>query len=96
MSGPNTESAIATRAAWIKARAALLAEEKALTRAQDRLAAARRRLPRQPVEFTNGRGVEFTGRALSFLNTSPWGRQVTWQDPPAGIPKRTVRMVVIK
>lgn len=35
---------------WAEARAALLAEEKALTRAQDRLAAARRRLPRHEVE----------------------------------------------
>jgi predicted dithiol-disulfide oxidoreductase (DUF899 family) len=39
-----------TRDAWLEARAALLAEEKALTRAQDRLAAARRRLPRQQIE----------------------------------------------
>jgi predicted dithiol-disulfide oxidoreductase (DUF899 family) len=37
---------IVSKDAWAAARAALLAEEKALTRAQDRLAAARRRLPR--------------------------------------------------
>ena len=36
--------------AWAHARAVLLAEEKALTRAQDRVAAARRRLPRHQVE----------------------------------------------
>lgn len=36
--------------AWAAASAELLAEEKALTRAQDRLAAARRRLPRHGVE----------------------------------------------
>ncbi|PWK62033.1 DUF899 domain-containing protein [Roseicyclus mahoneyensis] len=45
---------------WAEARAALLAEEKALTRAQDRLAAARRRLPRHEVEdryrFETGTG----------------------------------------
>ncbi|MGJ3261768.1 MAG: DUF899 domain-containing protein [Salinarimonas sp.] len=35
---------------WARAREELLAEEKALTRAQDRLAAARRRLPRHEVE----------------------------------------------
>jgi predicted dithiol-disulfide oxidoreductase (DUF899 family) len=35
--------------AWAAARAELLAEEKAFTRAQDRLAAARRRLPRHEV-----------------------------------------------
>jgi predicted dithiol-disulfide oxidoreductase (DUF899 family) len=49
MSANNTKPPIATHAAWTKARAALLAEEKALTLAQDRLAAARLRLPRQPV-----------------------------------------------
>ncbi len=45
---------------WAEARAALLAEVKALTRAQDRLAAARRRLPRHEVEdryrFETGTG----------------------------------------
>lgn len=43
-----TPQVVATDA-WAAARAALLAEEKALTRAQDRIAAARRRLPRLEV-----------------------------------------------
>jgi predicted dithiol-disulfide oxidoreductase (DUF899 family) len=50
MSRHRTDPPTATRDAWLKARAALLAEEKALTRAQDKLAAARRRLPRQRVD----------------------------------------------
>ncbi len=206
MSGHDTKPTTAPRAAWIKARAELLAEEKALTRAQDRFAAARRRLPRQPVEdryrfetpagpaslsdlfegraqlivyhhmlrpsdpdpcsgcsmfadglphlahlharnttlmmvsraplheiesfksrmewavpwvetradfnadfdvtdgfglnvflregetiyrtyFTNGRGVESLGSVWSFLDITPYGRQETWQDAPAGTPQ---------
>src|SRR5687768_1651913 len=40
-----TKPTIATRAAWIAERKALLDKEKALLRAQDELAAARRALP---------------------------------------------------
>lgn len=47
---------IVTRAAWRSARMALLEEEKALTRARDRVNALRRRLPMVPVEKT----YEFT------------------------------------
>jgi predicted dithiol-disulfide oxidoreductase (DUF899 family) len=47
---------IATRAEWRSARKALLEEEKALTRARDRVNALRRRLPMVPVEKT----YEFT------------------------------------
>lgn len=41
---------VVSRDAWLEARMALLAEEKALTRARDRLAAARRALPWVAVE----------------------------------------------
>lgn len=44
--------AIATQEEWLAARKALLAEEKAATRANDRLSAARRRLPMVKVEKT--------------------------------------------
>lgn len=47
MRAPNV---IVSRAEWLAARAKLLEEEKALTRAQDRLAAKRRRLPWERVE----------------------------------------------
>jgi predicted dithiol-disulfide oxidoreductase (DUF899 family) len=199
-------SGIVTRAAWAEARAALLEEEKALTRTQDAIAAARRRMPRHRVEdryrfetengparlsglfdgrdqlivyhhmlrpadpdpcsgcamfadslphlahlharntslvmvsraplaeilafrsrmgwsvpwaetgddfnadhdvtggfavnvflreagmiwrtyFTNGRGVESLGSVWSFLDLTPYGRQETWQDAPAGTPQ---------
>ncbi|MGB3470417.1 MAG: DUF899 domain-containing protein [Erythrobacter sp.] len=51
---------VLSKDAWAEARAALLAEEKALTHAQDRLAASRRCLPRHEVEdhyqFETGTG----------------------------------------
>jgi predicted dithiol-disulfide oxidoreductase (DUF899 family) len=48
---------VVSREQWLSARAALLAKEKAMTRAQDELAAERRRLPRERVE----RDYAFTG-----------------------------------
>ncbi len=58
MTAPN----IATRDEWLKARRALLEEEKALTRARDALAAKRRALPWVPVEqayaFDSDAGTE--------------------------------------
>lgn len=50
MTNTNQAPEVVDADAWAQARAALLSEEKALTRAQDRLAAARRRLPRHEVE----------------------------------------------
>ncbi|WP_111498104.1 DUF899 domain-containing protein [Marinobacter bohaiensis] len=49
-SQPTTFPRIATQDEWERAREALLAKEKAATRAQDALAAERRRLPMVPVE----------------------------------------------
>ena len=46
---PANEPATLSKEKWIEARLGHLADEKALTRAQDRLAAARRRLPRHEV-----------------------------------------------
>lgn len=37
--------------------------------------------------FTNGRGVEALGSVWSFLDLTPYGRQETWQDAPAGTPQ---------
>jgi len=50
MTNTNQAPEVVDADAWAQARAALLAEEKALTRAQDRLAAARRRLPHHEIE----------------------------------------------
>lgn len=50
MSDPVPHRRVVSRDDWVAARGALLAKEKALTRAQDRLAAERRRLPWQKVE----------------------------------------------
>jgi predicted dithiol-disulfide oxidoreductase (DUF899 family) len=37
--------------------------------------------------FTNGRGVETLGSVWSFLDLTPYGRQETWEDSPAGYPQ---------
>jgi predicted dithiol-disulfide oxidoreductase (DUF899 family) len=37
--------------------------------------------------FTNGRGVEMLGSPWSFLDLTPFGRQETWEDSPAGWPQ---------
>jgi predicted dithiol-disulfide oxidoreductase (DUF899 family) len=37
--------------------------------------------------FTSGRGVEALGSVWSFLDLTPYGRQETWQDAPAGAPQ---------
>ena len=37
--------------------------------------------------FTSGRGVEALGSVWSFLDLTPYGRQETWQDAPAGTPQ---------
>ena len=37
--------------------------------------------------FTSGRGVESLGSVWSFLDLTPYGRQETWQDAPAGTPQ---------
>ena len=49
MSDAQTLPDVASRADWLSAREALLAKEKALTRAHDALAAERRRLPRERI-----------------------------------------------
>jgi predicted dithiol-disulfide oxidoreductase (DUF899 family) len=45
-----TDHPVATHAEWLAARQRLLAEEKAFTKARDRLSAARRALPWEPVD----------------------------------------------
>lgn len=37
--------------------------------------------------FTNGRGVEALGSSWTFLDLTPYGRQETWEDTPAGRPR---------
>ncbi len=37
--------------------------------------------------FTNGRGVEYLGSNWSYLDLTPFGRQETWEDSPAGWPQ---------
>jgi predicted dithiol-disulfide oxidoreductase (DUF899 family) len=37
--------------------------------------------------FTNGRGAESLGSHWSFLDLTPYGRQETWEDSPAGWPQ---------
>lgn len=37
--------------------------------------------------FTSGRGVEAIGSVWSLLDATPFGRQETWQDAPAGTPQ---------
>ena len=37
--------------------------------------------------FTSGRGVEAIGSVWSILDRTPFGRQETWEDSPAGVPQ---------
>jgi predicted dithiol-disulfide oxidoreductase (DUF899 family) len=37
--------------------------------------------------FTSGRGVETLGTSWTFLDLTPFGRQETWEDSPAGYPQ---------
>jgi predicted dithiol-disulfide oxidoreductase (DUF899 family) len=37
--------------------------------------------------FTDGRGVEALGSVWTFLDLTPFGRQETWEDTPAGRPQ---------
>jgi predicted dithiol-disulfide oxidoreductase (DUF899 family) len=37
--------------------------------------------------FTNGRGVERLGSVWTFLDLTPFGRQETWEQTPAGRPQ---------
>jgi predicted dithiol-disulfide oxidoreductase (DUF899 family) len=37
--------------------------------------------------FTNGRGVEALGSTWTFLDLTPFGREETWEDSPAGWPQ---------
>jgi predicted dithiol-disulfide oxidoreductase (DUF899 family) len=37
--------------------------------------------------FTDGRGVEALGNVWTFLDLTPFGRQETWEDSPAGRPQ---------
>jgi predicted dithiol-disulfide oxidoreductase (DUF899 family) len=37
--------------------------------------------------FTSGRGVEQPSNTFGFLDITPWGRQETWEDSPAGWPQ---------
>lgn len=37
--------------------------------------------------FTTGRGVEALGSVWTFLDLTPFGRQETWEDTPAGRPQ---------
>jgi predicted dithiol-disulfide oxidoreductase (DUF899 family) len=37
--------------------------------------------------FTKSRGVEAIGTIWSFLDRTPFGRQETWEDSPAGFPQ---------
>jgi predicted dithiol-disulfide oxidoreductase (DUF899 family) len=37
--------------------------------------------------FTDGRGVEALGPTWTFLDLTPYGRQETWEDSPAGYPQ---------
>ena len=37
--------------------------------------------------YTSGRGVEMLGTPMALLDITPFGRQETWQDVPAGYPQ---------
>ena len=37
--------------------------------------------------FTDSRGVEALGSVWTFLDLTPFGRQETWEDSPAGRPQ---------
>ena len=37
--------------------------------------------------FTTSRGVEARGPTWTFLDLTPFGRQETWEDSPAGYPQ---------
>ena len=37
--------------------------------------------------FTSGRGVENASNTFNLLDLTPWGRQETWEDSPAGWPQ---------
>lgn len=37
--------------------------------------------------FTNGRGVEYLGSNWTYLDLTPFGRQESWEDSPAGWPQ---------
>ena len=37
--------------------------------------------------YTSGRGVETLGTPMALLDITPFGRQETWQDAPAGVPQ---------
>ena len=58
---------------WQRSHAALLAKEKAATRARDAL--------------TRSRGVEALGSVWTFLDLTPLGRQEEWEDTPPGRPQ---------
>lgn len=75
---------IVSRAEWLAARKALLAEEKALTRARDALAAKRRRLPMVRVEknyvFTGPEGHVsmkelFAGKRQLYVHHFMWSEE---------------------
>ncbi len=72
---------VVSRAEWLVARKQLLAEEKALTRARDALAARRRRLPmvriEKPYEFAGPEGRVtlaelFAGRRMLYVHHFMW------------------------
>ncbi|WP_190823459.1 DUF899 family protein [Saccharopolyspora pogona] len=66
-----------TGATWRAEIDRLVAREKAHTREGDAIAAARRRLP-------TSRGVEADVTFYHLLDLTPYGRQETWEDSPAG------------
>jgi len=37
--------------------------------------------------FTSGRGVELPSNSFGLLDITPWGRQESWEDSPAGTPQ---------
>lgn len=78
---PTAHPRIASRAEWLEARQQLLAEEKAVTRARDAVAAKRRRLPMVKLEkdyvFTGPQGrvslLElFAGRSQLYVHHFMW------------------------
>jgi predicted dithiol-disulfide oxidoreductase (DUF899 family) len=79
MSEPNTPR-IVDRGEWVRARAALLAREKAHTRAGDEIAAARRRLPMTPMDEVSVMGPNgpvplhevFEGRRMLMVYHFMW------------------------
>ena len=75
---------------WEQAREQLLVAEKDVTRAQDSLAAQRRRMPWLAVDddcFINNRGDEKLGATWSYLDLTPLGRREKWEDAPEGHPQ---------